>query len=198
MKKRIRIIGIIVTVLAAIITICFFVIRPVPKSIRNMVLENEEDYTKTALTYYENYQSQDADFDVLYYSEVKQVVSQQSEKYVMNCYPDSSRIFIINLNNEDGAVAMSICNSFLLDKYPLSGVAVYDGFVSFVNLNGCGSLVYSIDGTRPSYLKKPGEDYDRIWVRKITDNWYYVKGKKYKLIRYIQDHLEYWDFITNN
>ncbi len=171
MKKKLITIGIIVIALIAIFIIWLLAPTPASESIQNMVLENEPDYTITALIYYKDYQQQDA--DVLKYS----TVTQTEGTYVIICYPELFNIRKIILSDTDGTSGMVVCDSYYLDKQPWSGVYAYDGFVSFGNFTGRESLVYSIDGTRPSYVNCPYENFERIWVHKITDNWYHVRGE---------------------
>lgn len=172
MKKKLITIGIIVIALITIFIVWIFN-QPYSESIWNMVLENEEDYTSTALIYYEDFQQQDE--DILRYSEP---LSNSSTIGKIFCYDEQDNIREIVLNETETTSALSVYESYLLDDHFLTGVVVYDGFVSFCNQGGRESLVYSIDGTRPSYLRSPDENYDRIWVHKITDNWYHISGTK--------------------
>ncbi len=172
MKKRIIFIGIIVIALITIFIVWLLAPTPAPKSINDMVLNNEEDYTSTALIYYKDFQKQNT--DMLRYSRVAFI----DGTYEIYCYPELSDIYKIELNETEGISAMTLHDCRLLDDQPIAGVIVYDGFVSFCNEGGHESLVYSVDGTRPSYLHDPDEDFDRIWVHKITDNWYYIRGEQ--------------------
>lgn len=171
MKKKLIIIGVIGIVLI-IIGVLYLKSQPYSEAIWNMVLDNEEEYTTTALIYYEDFQQQDA--EILKYSTIFQ---QTDGTYVMNCYPELFHMRKIVLSDTEGASGMVVRDSYYLDKNPWTGVYVYDEFVTFGNFTGRESLIYSIDGTRPSYVNCPNEDFDRIWVHKITDNWYHAIGE---------------------
>lgn len=177
MKKNFLYIGLIVTALLSLILVIILWYQSnytAPENIRNMILEHEDDYTKIAEIYYNDYQNRDAN-EIAY-----SAASPSGESYTISSYDELPNIRKISLNETESASAQSVENSYWIDESIWERVYVYDVFVSFSNIRGRESLVYSVDGTRPSYVNSPSDEgkFDHIWVHKITDNWYHVRGNR--------------------
>lgn len=71
-----------------------------------------------------------------------------------------------------------IQKSYRLDKQPLDYIAVYNGFVSFCNNNHRASYVYSVNDSKPKYISTPTTSNDRLYISKISDNWYFVSLRR--------------------
>ncbi|MCM1083312.1 MAG: hypothetical protein NC428_07530 [Clostridium sp.] len=153
-----------------IVAITFFCIMviwnriySVPERIRQIILNNESDYTKVAEIYYKDFNSYNA--FVLVYSDGK--------NGSITCYTSQYDHEII-LSEEEFVSFKQVHSSYLLDEKSLDRVYVYDNFVSFCNVRGRQSLVYSINGTPPAYVDAPYDNDKHIFTRKITVHWYYV------------------------
>lgn len=176
MKKHFLYIGLIITALLSLILVIILWYQSnyiAPENIQDIILENEDDYKKIAEIYFNDYQNRDAD-EIAY-----SAASLSEEFYTINCYDELPNIQKISLNETESANAQSVENSYWIDESTWERVYVYDVFVSFSNIRGRESLVYSANGTHPSYVNSPSdkERFEHIWVYKITDNWYYVRGK---------------------
>lgn len=156
-------------VIIIILTIFYNKVRYTPpERIKNFVLENEDDYTRVATLYYEDFLKHSE--DILSYSCVA------DGKIV--CHVEMFTNEVIILSKGESISAKNVYASYMLDKKKWDRVYVYDNYVSFSNENGRQSLVYSVDGRRPSYVNTPDEDWNRFIAKKITDNWYYTMGER--------------------
>lgn len=129
-------------------------------------MENEDEYTQIAGLYYEDFQKY----------EVDELAYSFGESGKIFCHNDVYEHELI-LDMEQTTACETIFNSYYLDDNYVERVYVYDKYVSFCNIIGRESLVYSVDGTKPSYVNSPDDRFERIKVMKITDNWYYVRGR---------------------
>lgn len=170
MKKKIVIAGNIVIILLIVIVIWFVLPVSAPKRIRNMVLENVEDYTKTAEIYFEDFQTYDSDISVYSTGETGKIF----------CYTQNTQdgFHEIELSIAEAESVQAVYNSYLLDKQIWTRIYVYNTFVSFCNENGRESLVYSVNGAKPQYVNTPDDELEHILVFQITDHWYYATGTK--------------------
>lgn len=167
MRNKLLPSGFIVIALIAI-AIVWYSLQLTPESKLNIVLENEEDYTKIAEIYYEDFQNNNDTTDRFVYSTGK-----------------SGRIFCstesgyreLDLTDEELASSIVVYASYQMDDNKgLDRIYVYNNFVSFCTVNGCESLVYSVNGKRPKHINTPDENFYHISIFKITDHWYYLTG----------------------
>lgn len=159
MKKYIKI-GMIV-LLFILILIIWIRNLPAPKHIRNMVLDNKNDYETIAKICYEDYQKHT----------MRKLVYLSEKNSGIYCIEYN---YYIILNDSERVGYQNVYDNFNLDGKPLEYFCVYDTFVSFCIVNGRESIIYSVDDKRPSYIKGPGERKKKIAIRKIKKHWYYA------------------------
>lgn len=138
------------------IVIIWSTTRPAPEYIQDMVLNNKNDYDTMARLYHNDYQTHNAGIVAYAWS---------------SCLTYDHKII---LTDEESLSMQKVTDSYYLDKNSWDRVYVYDTFVTFGNINGRESLVYSVEDKRPSYINSPDEKDKHVAVKKITDHWYYV------------------------
>ena len=89
------------------------------------------------------------------------------------CYNDDEQQYY-SLTTEQQQAFITVKSVFRLDHHGLSYLYANDNFVSFGILNGRASFVYSASNEKPDFVNSPNEEESRIFVEKITDNWYYT------------------------
>ena len=89
------------------------------------------------------------------------------------CYKDDKQQYYA-LTLEQQQAFITVKSVFRLDHNSLSYLYVNDNFVSFGILNGRASFVYSASNEKPDFVNFPNEGKNKIFVEKITDNWYYT------------------------
>lgn len=89
------------------------------------------------------------------------------------CYKDDKQQYY-SLTLEQQQAFITVKSVFRLDHNSLSYLYVNDNFVSFGILNGRASFVYSASNEKPDFVNFPNEGENKIFVEKITDNWYYT------------------------
>lgn len=131
-------------------------------------LENESAYTRIAKLYYEDYKQYNINAVFRYFT--------PSENGKVQCVTDEHSF---KINYDDYKNYEKIKKNYRLDKQTLEFIYVYDGFVSFVNINGRESYIYSVDDEEPMYINdysdKNKSYYYNISVRKMVDHWYYAR-----------------------
>lgn len=132
-----------------------------------MVLAHESDYTLAAEAYY-------ADFQTHKKEDMLDMAYSDGEGGIVYCATDGRRL---ELSETEASSMDAVYASYLLDERTWDRTYVYEGFVSFCNIKGRESIVYSRNGERPQYIDAPPppERDERILVLKITDHWYYVR-----------------------
>jgi len=153
--------GIILLIIVLYINSCY-----ANSYIRQMVEPYEMEYISIAKIYYEDYQKNPSEY--VAYSD-----GRDGEIYR---YTEPEHKII--LDEEHTKWAHRIEYTYELYDKNWSRVYVYDGFVSFSNILGMESIVYSVDGSKPQYVNMFGEKVSNVKVKKITDNLYYVYGKR--------------------
>lgn len=154
--------------------------RPAPDYARNPILENKDDYTRIAEIYYNDYLSNHERLkkNVMRYSTADSTIYSYSDVEMSETtLNETDNIRIIELTAEETTSAYIILDTYkMLNNKDWNHVLVYDNFVSFGVVNGVESLVYSVDGTRPSYINSPEtNDSKFIDVRRISKHWYHCK-----------------------
>ncbi len=168
-KKRRIIIGISIAVVLmfGFIAVWWFSPGYVPERLQAMVLDHESDYTFVAETYY-------ADFQAYRKEDSLDMAYSDGEKGIVFCATDGRKL---ELTEAEAASMEVVYASYLLDERTWDRTYVYEGFVSFCNIKGRESIVYSRNGEKPQYINAPPppERDEKIHVFKITDHWYYVQ-----------------------
>lgn len=159
---------IVILVTAGIVFIVYnLLIYPtVPSRMDDFVLCIKE-YTQAAEFYYKDFEKYNT--DLLIYS----VPYNENDNDIV-CFTEEYKHEIIIDENERQFFS-KVRDSYHLDKISLNHVLVYDGFVSFCNVNGRSSYVYSIYDKEPEYINSPKESKkDDLYIKKMSDNWYFV------------------------
>lgn len=125
-----------------------------------------EEYKQVADFYYNDFKEYNA--DILIYS----FPYDDDDKKIV-CFTEGYKHEIM-LNENECKNFAKIRNSYNLDNQYLEHIAVYDGFVSFGNINLQSSYVYSIYDYKPRYIGHPNNSDKRLYVKKLCDNWYFV------------------------
>ncbi len=172
MKRKSKKVIIIILFLIAVITIAFliYINRPLPAPERIVTLFEtyEEDYTKIAQIYYNDYLTREED----------KVAYSTAESGEITCRLQDTDLKKIALTEDETASARRIDDTFSLDGYYWDRVYVYEGFVSFSTVTGHVSLVYSVDGSKPTRINFPDDGFEYIVSdAKITEHWYYMSGQ---------------------
>ena len=167
MKKNILKIG-LPCLIIAIAAIAIIWNSFAPDFIKDIVIPNEEAYTVLAEMYYSNSQGTDG---VISYSPC---YGNDKKEFLIHCY--SSQKDIVITDNQYQAFKV-VNDSFELDDHSLSRIYVYDTFVTFGIENGRESLIYSVDGKKPTYVNTPNDKQSHCKIKKISTNWYYAISK---------------------
>lgn len=96
-----------------------------------------------------------------------------TDKHSLICYNNDGQ-FIYSLTQEQNQAFVTIISVFRLDHLGLENVFANDNFASFGIANGRASFIYSHSDKKPDFVNSPNEDFDDIYVEKITNNWYYA------------------------
>jgi hypothetical protein len=181
MKRYIKRIGLTVFFIICI-TIIWLYFKPAPDYIREPVLENEEDYTRIAELYYDDYLSnyQRLNQDVMAYTIAdNSTIGSLADAYSPEKgYCDPKDIRWISLDEEETTSANVVIGTYkMMDNKGWEYAFVYDSFVTFCTVNGVESLVYSANGKRPSYVNTPDDDSKHIIVNRISKHWFHCKKR---------------------
>lgn len=117
-----------------------------------------EEYKQAADFYYNDFKEYHA--DILIYS----FPYDDDDKKIV-CYTEGYQHEIMLHENECENFA-KLRSSYNLDNQYLEHVVVYDGFVSFGNMNLKSSYVYSIYDDKPKYVGSPNKPNQRLYVKK--------------------------------
>lgn len=166
MRKKLVFTIIFLLIILIIIVIIFFN-RPIISYNKNTLLDNEYFYTQTAELYYQDYIKQNTN-DIFSYSTVN------DDKFI-TC---NTQNYKFELSSEEYDNYKIVYDSYRLDKISLDRIYVYDTFVAFCNESGRTSFVYSVNGQKPIYVNSPKDQNKKIYIEKITDNWYYACNQK--------------------
>lgn len=178
MKKKKRKIKLIIAV-ALVLCVVYFIfspwIDPAPRAVKKMLRNNIDGYEKIANICLDDY---------LKYGEEVAVYRFADETKSMRIHfpMNMHEMYSLALSEEEMSCYKKVEESYNKEKIyfadtNLGVMYVYDTFVSFTNAgpySDASSLVYSSEGTKPKYLKCPGEDYEHVIAKKVADNWYYV------------------------
>lgn len=165
MKKKIFKFSLIFIILV-ITCVSIYSFLPAPKYVKEMFRRYQNEYTLIADICYKDYQKHDNTF-VGYSPGYKK----DNKEYYIHCYLDEHEL---ELNEQEYAALSKVISDFNLDNHPLEFIYAYDGFVTFGIANKRESLIFSVYGTRPSYVNSPDEGHQWFNIRKITDNWYFA------------------------
>lgn len=80
----------------------------------------------------------------------------------------------LQLNDEQIKAANTINNTFRLDKHSLECIRVTNDKVIFGIANGRASFIYSKADEKPDFVNTPNDKSERIYVDRITNNWYFT------------------------
>lgn len=167
----------IIPILIILFIIIFFVyliyglfFGPAVPSRKKDFLSCVKEYTQVAKFYYDDFQKYDT--DCLYYFTLNQTTNMGND---VACITQGYE-HKLKLSNSIYNSFIKIEESYYLDKSYLESVDVYKGFVSFCNVNGRSSYVYSVNDNKPKYINSPNASNanERLYISKICDNWYYV------------------------
>ena len=125
-----------------------------------------EEYKQVADFYYNDFKEYNA--DMLVYS----FPYDDDDKEIV-CFTEGYK-HEITIDESEYQSFSKIRNSYDLDNQYLEHIVVYDGFVSFGNMNLRSSYVYSIYDYKPKYISHPDSSGEKLYVKKLCDNWYFV------------------------
>lgn len=133
---------------------------------QDLIITNENAYTKIADICYQNYLNQNR---VMSHYEIHN----EKNNYELFC---SSTNMEILLNEENINNAKTILDSYYVDKHLLLCITVDEDFITFRNNAGRASIIYSPTNKRPQFVNASFDDFICIQISKIKDNWYYAFG----------------------
>lgn len=125
-----------------------------------------EEYKQVADFYYNDFKEYNA--DMLVYS----FPYDDDDKEIV-CFTEGYK-HEITIDEIEYQSFSKIRNSYDLDNQYLEHIVVYDGFVSFGNMNLSSTYVYSIYDYKPKYISHPDSSSEKPYVKKLCDNWYFV------------------------
>ena len=125
-----------------------------------------EEYKQVADFYYNDFKEYNA--DMLVYS----FPYDDDDKEIV-CFTEGYK-HEITIDEIEYQSFSKIRNSYDLDNQYLENVVVYDGFVSFGNMNLRSSYVYSIYDYEPKYISLPDSSSEKLYIKKLCNNWYFV------------------------
>jgi hypothetical protein len=163
-KKRIAI-----TCVVAVVLLMFFALKFVFRINvgfnADKLLDNIDEYTAVAQFCYDDYSKYDTDILTYYFDDEDNTITCPSKGYEHTL--EATQEIIDDF--------LAVDKVYYVDKQNLYAICVYDGFVSFFNINGYASLVYSVNDKKPKYVSSSSNDYDIfLFKRKLCDNWYFV------------------------
>lgn len=157
---------IIVIITLLLITIIFLKViqHPVISFDKSMLLNNQNSFEIAADLCIKNYKENAISSEVWIYSfnsNSNNLFCNNNEQYC-------------NLTQDQKQAFITIKSIFQLDHQNLDCIYVVDDFVAFGIVNGRASFIYSINGVKPSFVNRPDESIDNIYIEKIDRNWYYA------------------------
>ena len=129
-----------------------------------MLLSNKQAYTDFAIFCYKCYDSNNQNEDVCSYA-----IDERRNLLYCNTTGES---FLMNQSIIDSA--HTINSTYMIDEQVLDCIYVSRNFVVFANVAGRGSLIYSVDDSRPDFVSLPDENCYRVYVERLTNRWYFV------------------------
>lgn len=165
MKKCIWLI-VILAIFGAFFSIVLIYPRPRISFDKNIMLDNKDAYTEIAQLCYKDFQKNTTDTEATY------IIDENDE--IIRLSTNVTDTVPIQLDIVQSEYSDRIKETFELDDHCVSSIFVHDGFVSFGIANGRASFIYSTSDKKPDFVNSPNEDFDDIYVEKITDNWYYA------------------------
>ena len=77
-------------------------------------------------------------------------------------------------NNKEYESFLRVKETYRVRKNGFESIFVYENYVVFITeMQNIAALIYSVDDTKPNFVTSPYDNYRRITVKKIADNWYY-------------------------
>ena len=125
-----------------------------------------EEYKQVADFYYKDFKEYNA--DLLVYS----FPYDDNEKEIV-CFTEGYKHKLI-IDETIHQSFLKLLDSYSLDNQYLDHIVVYDGFVSFGNINLNSSYVYSIYDYEPKYISNPNNINQKLYVKKLSDKWYFA------------------------
>lgn len=138
---------------------------------KNTLIDYKEEYTQIAELCYKDYlqlKKNDGDINRAAY------LLSYDRKRLHNCISDNTII----LTNGESQSLQTTDDDFYLAKKKLDFIEVQDNFVAFGIVNGRASFIYSLNDDKPNFVNTANENYQRIYVEKITDHWYFSCVRK--------------------
>ncbi len=179
MKKIIKYVIVVVLALLLFVYLGCYVFPSTPRHIMDMVLSREDDYNRIAKLIYDDYNDS---------GQLKSVYPISSDGGLYRLVGGTSEYVHIDLeltDIEQRSLNVIVSEFWVCDK-GLDAIRAYDKYVSFCTINGMGSVVYSVDGSRPRYVNSPGESRKNIICYKINKHWYYMEeGFRFYEVLYI-------------
>ena len=166
MKKKIVARIIIAFFLLVFTTIILYKRNQPPDFIKKMVMDNKTFYDGVADFYYNDFKEHKDGNEVLAYSFI--------DGDTVYCYsdPETRRI---HLDDDEVRMFSMVDSSYYVDDKNVERVYVYDDYVSFCNIDGRISIVYSAGNMKPKCVGTPNDQKKNISAVRITENWYYVE-----------------------
>ena len=90
---------------------------------------------------------------------------------MLYCFNDDKTY---TLTQEEKKASEIVYSVFRLDKHRLECLFATDDMVAFSVVTGRASFIYSKSDVEPDFINTPNSKSDRIYVEKITDNWYFI------------------------
>lgn len=168
MKKIIKYVFIVFLVLLLLLYLRCYVFPTTPEHMKNMVLSREDDYNRIAKLIYDDYKNS-GELEAVY------PISSSGGLYRIDGESFNYENIDLELNDIEQRSLHIISSEFWVWDKGLDAIRAYDKYVSFCTINGMGSVVYSVDGSRPKYVNAPGESRKNVICCKINKHWYYME-----------------------
>ena len=81
---------------------------------------------------------------------------------------------IYQMNKEQAEAAQTVKTTLLIGEQTLENIYVTNNYVSLSTVELRGAFIYSADNTEPDFVCFPTEEKKKVFVEKITENWYFA------------------------
>lgn len=131
---------------------------------KDAIINNADTYTAFADYCYQCYKSDSITNECIVYS----YDNQENELYSFS--KDKHHM----LNDDQIELLNTIKSTFYIGEKNFDHIRVIDNFVVLMVLEDRGTVIYSIDGSKPKFYLPDEQDKCRIYVEKISDHWYFA------------------------
>lgn len=146
--------------------LCFLYFGPKVSPNKNEFLKDWRDYETISELCYKDFVNYDAE-------ELMYMISEEENRYSIHCITKGYDHYI-ELNDNDMIKLCNVIGSYNLDDQCLESICVNDEFISYGNINGRSSYIYSINDNKPNFINSIYSSEKHIYIYKLRKKWYFA------------------------